>query len=320
MARLLFITANRIGDAALSTAALEEAMARTPGAGVVIACGAAAAPLFRAVPGLESLHPFVKQRGGRHWVGLWRALSGRPYTLAVDLRGSLLTYGLPCRERIVFRKNPRVQHKLEEWAALMGASAARGPKIHLNAEARRAADAVIGADKPILALGPGANFIGKIWPQERFERLARGLAGPGGPLAGARVVLLGGPGDEAAAGALAAALAGAGIESVNAAARLDLLATAALLERVTLFVGNDSGLMHIAAAMGAATIGLFGPTDEQVYGPRGPRARAVRGPRSFTDLVGLTDLTRVRHSMMGDLEVERVEAAALEVLSAGGLR
>jgi hypothetical protein len=69
--RLLFITSNRIGDAVLSTAALEEAMARLPGASVVIACGELPAPLFRATPGLERIVTFRKERG--RWMKLWRS-------------------------------------------------------------------------------------------------------------------------------------------------------------------------------------------------------------------------------------------------------
>ncbi|MFZ4603015.1 MAG: glycosyltransferase family 9 protein, partial [Caulobacterales bacterium] len=72
MPRLLFITSNRIGDAVLSTAALEEAMARLPGASVVIACGELPAPLFRATPGLEQIVTFRKEHG--RWMKLWRAL------------------------------------------------------------------------------------------------------------------------------------------------------------------------------------------------------------------------------------------------------
>jgi ADP-heptose:LPS heptosyltransferase len=57
--------------------------------------------------------------------------------------------------------------------------------------------------------------------------------------------------------------------------RLSLSEAAACLERATLFIGNDSGLMHLAAAAGAPTIGLFGPTDAAIYGPTGRRAVAV---------------------------------------------
>jgi ADP-heptose:LPS heptosyltransferase len=57
---------------------------------------------------------------------------------------------------------------------------------------------------------------------------------------------------------------------------LSLVETAALLERCTLFVGNDSGLSHLAAALGIPTVAVFGPTDPSVWAPRGRRVEAVR--------------------------------------------
>ena len=65
--------------------------------------------------------------------------------------------------------------------------------------------------------------------------------------------------------------------ALDLGAGLDLLAAAALLERATLSIGNDNALTHIAAAMGAPTLTLFGPTDERVRAPYGPRARTLRG-------------------------------------------
>ncbi|EFH11199.1 hypothetical protein HMPREF0731_2580 [Pseudoroseomonas cervicalis ATCC 49957] len=68
-----------------------------------------------------------------------------------------------------------------------------------------------------------------------------------------------------------AALPGA----IDAVGRLELPEAAALLSRCALFLGNDSGLMHLAAAAGVPTLGLFGPTPAGEYAPIGPRARAV---------------------------------------------
>jgi ADP-heptose:LPS heptosyltransferase len=60
--------------------------------------------------------------------------------------------------------------------------------------------------------------------------------------------------------------------------RFSLPEIAAFLSRASLFVGNDSGLMHLAAASGAPTLGLFGPTNAGEYAPAGPRAVALAGP------------------------------------------
>lgn len=317
MSRILFITSNRIGDAVLSTAALERALADRPGASVVIACGPLPATLFRATPGLERIEVFHKRPG--RWRDLWLALRRDRYDLAIDLRGSLLTYGLSAKKRIVHRKSRIVRHKLAELAALLKQSELPPPKLHIDAKARQDANAVIGGDGAVLALGAGANFIGKRWPPESFAELAQRLVRADGPLKGLPVLLLGAPEDAAICGQIATVLQAAGHTAIDAAGKLDLLAAAAALERAALFVGNDSGLMHIAATVGAPTLGLFGPSDERVYGPQGPRAAALRGPKSFEEVISIGYMPLIEHSLMDELTVDAVDTAARGLLRKGGL-
>ena len=105
-----------------------------------------------------------------------------------------------------------------------------------------------------------------------------------------------------------AALPGA----IDLVGRLTLPQVAALLSRAALFIGNDSGLMHLAAAAGAPTLGLFGPTPADEYGPCGPRARVVLADQHDYP-PGADDLTRF--PFMENLPVERALAAAKELLA-----
>lgn len=323
MSRVLFIAPNRIGDAVLATAALEYALSLYPGAAVTLACGPLPAVLYRATPGLEALHIVrkTKSRTGGHWWELRKALvkAGGRFDLAVDLRGTLLTYSLPVTKRIVHRKSPVLRHKLEELTLLMRAPQPLSPLLRLDDTARADASDVLG-DRPghLLVLGPGSNFIGKQWPAERFATVARRLVSGSSPLAGARVAILGAPEDKATGAEIAESLANDGVRAMDLTARLDLLACAALLSRASLFVGNDSGLMHMAAATGVATLGLFGPSNELVYGPSGNRARVVRG-RPYAEIMEGKYMPSITYSLMTDLSVEAVEQAALGLLRAGGL-
>ncbi len=88
-----------------------------------------------------------------------------------------------------------------------------------------------------------------------------------GPLAGARVAVFAGPGAQERA--LAAPVLAALPEAIDLCGRLTLPQAAACLMRSALFVGNDSGLMHLAAAAGTPTLGLFGPTPPEEYAPAG---------------------------------------------------
>jgi len=298
MARLLFITSGPIGDCILSTGALAYARGLLGGSPeVTIACGPAAAPLFRAVPGLEQAIPIVKRPWAGHWFGLWARLAGQGFDLSVDLRGSLVTRFLSVERRIIGRPfGPG--DKCRQVARVFGLHEPLGPHLHLDEPALAAAGRLA---RPTLALGPGGKFPGKRWPAQRFVELARRLGLP--------VVVLGSREE----GDLCAAVA-AGAGGVSRAGELDLLASAALLRQATLFVGNDSGLMHLAAAAGAPTLGLFGPSDEAVYAPFGPKAMALRGPTPYAHWLATGWDEQAPHSLLEDLSVEAAEIAARRLL------
>lgn len=116
---------------------------------------------------------------------------------------------------------------------------------------------------------PGMAF--KRWPLERFAEVAFELI----QKHNAHVLLFGGP-DEAEQKDHLKQLIGprAHVSIISAS----LLTTAAILQHCRLLISNDSGLMHLAAAAGVVTIGLFGPTDEKKTGPRGVHSSTIRAP------------------------------------------
>ena len=102
---------------------------------------------------------------------------------------------------------------------------------------------------------------------------------------------------------------------VDLTGKVDLLTAYAALKRADLFIGNDSGLMHIAAAAGIPTIGLFGPSDERRYAPWGANTRAVRGPRSLDQFLAVDPALSQAIRHMSDLPVATVVRAAKELLA-----
>ncbi|HET7295379.1 MAG TPA: glycosyltransferase family 9 protein, partial [Vicinamibacteria bacterium] len=118
-----------------------------------------------------------------------------------------------------------------------------------------------------LALHPGSGSTRKNWPAERFAGLADTLA------PGTAYALVEGPAD---ATAVACVLERAPRAVVVRG--LSPLALASLLAQASLYVGNDSGVSHLAAAVGAPTLALFGPTDPAVWAPVGPRVATLRAP------------------------------------------
>lgn len=307
--RLLFITATRIGDAVLSTGLLDEMIRRRPGIRVTVAVGRLSAPLFAAVPGLERIHLIDKQSYNRHWLTLWRHMALRYWDTVVDLRGSAISYLVPAGRRVVIGKRRPGRHRVEELGDLIGMDPPPAPRLWLAQAVReRAAQLLPDDGTPVLAVAPAANWQGKTWPAERFAELARRLTAADGILPGARIAVLAAPHEMFQARPV---LQAAGERGVNLFEKGDLLTAAGCLERADFFIGNDSGLMHLAAAAGTPTLGLFGPSPEARYRPWGPKAAYVRTPESFEELTGAPGFDfAARRCFMESLTVEAAETAA----------
>jgi heptosyltransferase-3 len=317
--RILFIGHTRIGDAVLSTGILQALADEYADARVTVACGAVAAPLFGAAPFVERVLPIVKRRYALHWLTVWRAVVGTRWDLVVDLRHSAIPWLVRARRRLIRRgSGDGDTHRVVDLARVLDrADHPPAPRLWITPAQEEAAAALIPHGRPVLALGPTANWRGKIWPAERFVALAGRLAGDtaSGPLRGARIAVFGGPGErDIARPVLDALSADCRIDLVGGA---DLPTVTACLARCTLFVGNDSGLMHMAAAAGIPTIGLFGPSRPEHYGPWGARTAAVRTRLPFEALVGGPGYDhRNTDTLMATLELDDVVAAAQRLLGA----
>jgi heptosyltransferase III len=282
--RILFITATRIGDAVLSTGLLDHLIRQHPQARFVIACGPAAEGVFARMPGRAWTIVLTKRRLRLHWLELWREVGTQRWDLVVDLRGSAFAFLLRTRRRLVMRGGRQPGPRLAHLGALMGLDPPPLPVAWFNAADRARAAALLpgggaGGEGRWIALGPTANWDRKVWPAERFVALYEALTAPGQPLAGARAAILGGPGAQEAAMA-APVLAALGDRAVDLVGRISLPEAAAVLARAALFVGNDSGLMHLSAATGTPTLGLFGPSRVAEYAPAGRRTATAIAPTS----------------------------------------
>jgi heptosyltransferase-2 len=204
----------------------------------------------------------------------WRWRAARRVGYATDGRVPLLTDALPLPE-------PR-RHQADEYAGLLaplGISAVTAspswtlrPDEVLDAEvARLLAEAgAVGAAR-LVGLHLGAAFgSSKLWPAQAFGRLARGLTDIG------LAPLLLGTAEDAATAALVADAAGTPVPSLVGRDRPALLPR--LLARLRCLVSGDTGVAHLAAALGVSTVTLFGPTDARLTAPRGPATRVVERP------------------------------------------
>ena len=310
--RILFVTATRIGDAVLSTGLLRYLTERYPGAALTIAAGPLAAPLFAEVPGLARLIVVEKKPRGLHWLSLWREVAKTHWDLAVDLRGSALAYLLWARRRRVTAKGNPEEHRVHQLARAFDLEPPPAPMLWLGERHLEAAAKLVPPDAPLLVIGPAANWERKEWRAARFAELASRLIAPTGPLAGARVAVIAAAHERAQAAPVIAALPGDRV--IDLVGTLDLLTAGAILREAALFVGNDTGLMHLAAAAGAPTLGLFGPSNVKEYAPWGPRAATVQTAIGYRELYKPGWHLTPPDSMMDSLSVDRAEEGARTLL------
>ena len=307
--RILFITASRIGDAVLSTGLLAYLAERHPSARFTVACGAAAAPIFAAMPFVAELIPMVKRKRAGHWLDLWKHTVTRPWSLVVDLRGSAMGWVIPTLRRRIIKSSWEPKHRLVHLSSILGLTEALPPRLWATATQQAEAARLIPDGGPVLAMGPTANWGAKQWPGDSFAQVAARLTAPNGILPGARVAVFASADERTKALPVMNSIPPD--RRIDLCGGLDLPTAFACLERCDLYLGNDSGLMHMAAASGIPTLGLFGPSSEIFYGPFGPRTASVRGPRSFEDICHAPDYDyRSQDCMMQDLTPERVIEAA----------
>jgi heptosyltransferase-3 len=270
-ARLLFISLTNIGDAILTTPALEALHRWAPERRIDLVCDPKSADLFACCPYRGDVFIKNKPDGLRGLVRLIGELRRRRYTLAVDLRTDGLARLLRAERRLTRRGiAPRGPHAVEQHMAVLAPVLGDCPipatRMWIGDADRQAVDTLLDA-LPAgrwLAIGPGANYPGKIWPVERFVELTDAFASEFSGL-----LILGDTRDAVAGEILAER---SPLPAVMLCGRTSLVQAAAVLERAAVFVGNDSGLGHLASAVAIPTLTLFGIGEPGRYRPWGSRA------------------------------------------------
>lgn len=305
--KILFITATRLGDAVLSTGLLDY-MARTwPDGKVTVACGPIGASIFEGFPNVERVIALKKKKRSGHWVDLWKAVIGTKWDVVVDLRNSAVSRLIFAKKRYVFGgRIDREKHKVEQAADVMRLDTVPAPKLYFTDVQMNFAHALVPAGGMVLAVGPSANWIGKTWPAEDFIKVIQFLTRRDGPMEGARVAVFAARGEEAQARPV--------LESVLPEKRIDGIAkgtpgeAAAALSLCDFYIGNDSGLMHAAAATGVPTLGLFGPSYPHLYAPWGEHTGYVCTPQTFDELIDFEgyDPKTLDRTLMTGLKADQV--------------
>jgi len=343
--RILAVRLDHMGDVLFATPALRRLRSAFPGAHISLLVDPANMAVVEGTGMVDSMIPFASPWFSRRpdrpaWRSVARtirALRRERFDLAIDFRGDIRTIallwlaGIP--ERISYgvaggafllTKCPEYRsgrHEVEHNMALVpggldGTSGERLERLSYSPAQAEAAGVLLGGrnvgrEGPLVGLQISAGFPTKRWPAERFADLAERLGRRGG-----RTVIVG---SEAERPEIEAFAAGIEPAPLLAAGRTNLPTLAAVIDRLDLFIGNDSGPTHIAAAMGRPTLFLWsGTNDVHQWGPWGgvDHVRLIRVPVEC-EACELRTCPR-EHECMRGIEVNEVYQAALELL--GGNR
>ena len=287
--RALLITLSNIGDVIMTTPVLQALHEYFPEACIDIVADSRSADIFKYCPFRGDL--FLKHKRGL-FRGAWallNALRERQYDLIVDLRTDGFAYLLRGSKRLTkWHKRNSVQHSVEQHMSVIRSIWNDKPvpscRIWLDDVERLYANETLGAfkGKMLLGLGPGANFHKKIWSADRFVQLTDRLCDRYDA-----VVVFGGERDRPHAEYVSS---NTSLHCINLCEKTALLQAAAVLEHVDLYVGNDSGLGHMASAMGKPTMTIFGTGEPARYRPWGSKAMLVVGKNQDINNVTVDDV------------------------------
>ena len=336
MHNILIIKLRYIGDVLLATPTLRAIKAARPDIRVTMMVNRGTEGVLSGNPDIDEILFLDKGSLAAQW-RLIVELRRRRFDTVIDLtdgdRSAFLSWVSGASVRIGFNDEhrrrgicysaivppePGLRHRVERDLAalkLLGVPASeQQPKLWLTEEDEAGVDQLldrlgIRRERALIILQPGARYWFKAWPAEQFAELADRLTSEYDCQ-----VLIGGSKDEEA---LAQRVHEAATSRpVSIAGRTTLKQFAAIAKRASLFVGNDSGAMHIAAAVGTPMVALFGPSNPDEWGPHGGQAQVLYKGLDCRACFHPT-CERGEQNCMRQLSVEAVYVASAQLLASG---
>ncbi len=335
-AHILIVKPSSLGDIATALPLLCDIKARFPESRVDWLVQPVFADLVRGHDAINRVILFDRAKISRCWRsvdghiefrGLYRQLRQTPYQLAIDAQG-LFRSSLLCRlsgapQRIGFadaregatrfythrvdisRDRELAVVRMRHLFSPLGTPPARAEfRMPVRPAARDKIRFLLPVGRRIAVVIPGARWHAKRWSELGYVEIVRKLEA-----AGLFVVVTGSPTEKD----LCAQVAAGGAATLNLAGESSLAEMVALIAAANILVGNDSGPLHVAAALGTPLVGLYGPTDPASVGPYGQMDHVLR----FDDIGDYRDNTLDRSQSLKRLPVETVWNLVWALLTAG---
>jgi lipopolysaccharide heptosyltransferase II len=349
MSRLLVVLPNWFGETLFTTPFFRALRERQPHAFIAALGWPPCHEVLRHNPRIDELVVYDEQRAHRGLGGMWRLITTlRRYRFdtAVILRRSLsrtallCVAGIPRRVGFANAKSgwlltdavpmpPSPRHKALSYLSLLAAFPSSAEPPHVNGaseetirceyavtnaerqEARQSLEAQgIASPRPVVILHPGANWPHKRWAPASFAAVGDQLA----QTHAAHIVITGGPDDVALADSIRQQMRH---PAVVLAGRTTFRQLAACLSYAQLVISNDTGVLHLAAALDRPVVALYGPTSPRLTGPLGDRQKiTVLHHADCCPRMPCLKPEQPPHLGMGSITVDEVVAASSHLLGA----
>jgi heptosyltransferase-2 len=330
--KILIRGPNWIGDAVLAIPAMKAVRKHFPDAEITLLVRPWVAGLFTAAPFIDKVWSEAKPSGVADWSRITKDIRARRFDLALLLPNSfesaLMMFLGGVRQRVGYATNGRrwmltnavaqgdagrhqVQYYLDLVKTVWPGVSQPSIEIQATIEERSDARTLLAAEgirdgAPFLVLNPGAAYgSAKRWGEDRFAAVADILAAE----LRLQVALIGSERERPIAEQIQGRMK---TRAAVLSGKTSLDTLIGILAESSLMITNDSGPMHIAAALGIPTVAVFGSTDERVTSPSGPRARVVKHPVECSPC--LLRECPIDHRCMNGVSVEDVCQAARELL------
>jgi len=275
---LLIRSTNWIGDAVMTTPAVRAIRKRFPNAHISLLAKPWVVPVFKHSEHID--HLLIYDDKGRHKgilgkFRLARDLKKYHFDAAILLQNAFLTHAVSCT--IEIKKKHQTDYYLDILRGIGIEEDNRKLYLTLNQKDRLQAEKILleehlSIDDKIVGINPGATYgPAKQWPYDRFARLADRIQS----FTASRVIIFGGPNDKELGERISKRMLRS---PVDLSGRTSLGEAMALIEKCALFITNDSGLMHVAAALNVPLVAIFGSTNSVTTGPLGINSRVVQIP------------------------------------------
>jgi heptosyltransferase-2 len=335
--KILVRGTNWVGDALMTLPALAAVRSNFPGAKIHVLAKPWVAPIYSEHPAVDRVVVMNRDAEHRGMMGLWRLtreLRREYYDLAVLFQNAFqaaliaVMAGIPQRlgyntdargillnRSIRLRLDDKKVHETEYYLRILeraGLEAPYSPPIFQPSEqalrsARNTLEGLRLIGSFLLGIAPGAAFgTAKQWPAQRFAQAADAVLAKTGGTA----LLFGSPKEAEVTARVKTAMTQ---PAVDLAGKTDLAAAAALIQRCQIFLTNDSGLMHLAAAVDVPLVAVFGSTNPVTTSPVSQKARLIRHQVDCSPCLK-PHCDRETHQCMDLVTSDEVARAALDLL------